>query len=109
MREYETVFILDPKLDEGEVKDEIGKVQSLITSLDGEVVGVEPAGKRKLTYEIKGNREGYYTLITFRSKPASIGELERAYKLNEKVLRHIIVHSVQKEAGASEEEHREDA
>ena len=44
MRDYETVFILDPKLEESEVKDEIGKVQSLITSLDGEVVGVEALG-----------------------------------------------------------------
>jgi small subunit ribosomal protein S6 len=104
MRDYETVFILDPSLEEGEIKDEISKVENLIASLDGEVTSVEPGGKRRLTYEIRGNREGYYTLISFRFDPASITELERAYKLNEKVLRHIIVHSAQKGIQASEEE-----
>jgi small subunit ribosomal protein S6 len=104
MREYETVFILDPNLDESQVKEEIDKVQGLISNLEGEIVGVEPGGKRKLTYEIRGNREGYYTLISFRSKPSSIAELERLYKLNEKVLRHIIVHSVGKKAEGGEEE-----
>jgi small subunit ribosomal protein S6 len=104
MRKYETVFILDPKLDEGQVKDEIGKVQDLISGLEGEVIGVEPAGKRKLTYEIKGNKEGYYTLITFKSEPSSIAEIERSYKLNENVLRHVIVHSVGKKTQGGEEE-----
>jgi small subunit ribosomal protein S6 len=109
MRDYETVFILDPNLEEGDIKDEIGKVENLIASLNGEITSVEPGGKRRLTYEIKGNKEGYYTLITFRSEPASISEIERAYKLNEKVLRHIIVHSVQKGIEASEEDQQAEA
>ena len=109
MRDYETLFILDPSLEEADIKDEISKVESLIIGLDGEITGVEPGGKRRLTYEIKGNKEGYYTLITFRSDPAKISELERAYKLNEKVLRHIIVHSVQKGIQASEEEKQAEA
>jgi small subunit ribosomal protein S6 len=104
MRDYETIFILDPKLDESQVKDEIGKVQDLISSLEGEVVGVEAGGKRKLAYEIDGNKEGYYTLISFRSKPTSLPELERLYKLNERVLRHVIVTAVGKRAEVREEE-----
>ena len=106
MREYETVFVLDPKLDEDQVNDEVGKVQDTIKSVEGEIIGVEPGGKRRLTYEIKGNKEGYYTLITFRSKPSSIAEIERSYKLNENVLRHIIVNSVGKKAEGPEAEER---
>jgi small subunit ribosomal protein S6 len=109
MRDYETVFILDPGLEEDAIKDEIGKVESTIASLNGEITGVEPGGKRRLTYEIRGNKEGYYTLIRFRSEPAMISELERAYKLNEKVIRHIIVHSVQKVVPATEEEQQAEA
>jgi small subunit ribosomal protein S6 len=101
MREYETVFILDPNLDDGEVKGEIDKVQSLISGLSGEVLGVESGGKKRLAYEIAGRKEGYYTLITFRSEPSSIAELERAYNLNERVLRHIIVHRADKRVGTS--------
>lgn len=104
MREYETVFVLDPNLDEEQVKAEVDKVQGVITGMEGEIIGVEPGGKRRLTYEIKGNREGYYTLISFKSKPSSIAELERSYKLNERVLRHIIVNSVGKRAEGHEAE-----
>jgi small subunit ribosomal protein S6 len=99
MRDYETIFILDPKLEESEVQGEIDKVQSAISGINGEVVGVEPAGKRRLAYEIDGNREGYYTLITFKAEPSSLTELERAYKLNERVLRHIIINLSNRKAG----------
>ena len=109
MREYETVFILDPNLDESQVKDEVTKVESVITNMEGEITSVEPGGKRKLTYEIKGHKEGYYTLITFRSKPSSIAEIERAYKLNETILRHVIVHCVQKKTAVSDEKEQVDA
>ena len=106
MQDYETVFILDPALDEGEVKEEIGKVQNLISQLSGEIITVEPAGKKKLAYEIKGNTEGYYTLITFKSEPSSIAEIERGYKLNEKVLRHVVVRRPQQKGKGLEEEQR---
>jgi small subunit ribosomal protein S6 len=104
MRDYETIFILDPALDESQVKDEVGKVENLIGVLEGEVMGTEVGGKRKLAYEIDGNREGYYTMISFRLNPSSLGELERGYKLNEKVLRYIIVHAVQKKPGVADQD-----
>jgi small subunit ribosomal protein S6 len=104
MRDYETVFILDPKLDNDQVNDEIAKIRDLISSHEGEVIGVEPGGKRKLAYEINGNKEGYYTLISFKSKPSSLPELERLYKLNENVLRHIIVNATVKRAEGREAE-----
>ncbi len=91
MRLYETVFILDPKLDENQVSSEIDRVKNLITNLDGEIVDVEHAGKKKLAYEIDGNKEGYYTLIRFRSSPSAISEIEQSYRLNERVLRHVII------------------
>ncbi len=104
MRDYETIFILDPVLDEDQVKEEIDKVESLIGSLDGEVIETEAGGKRRLAYEIERNREGYYTMISFRLNPSSLGELERGYKLNEKVLRYIIVHAVQKKSGVVDQD-----
>jgi len=104
MRDYETIFILDPALDEAQVKEEVDKVESLIGTLEGEVIGREDGGKRKLAYEIDGNREGYYTMVSFKLNPSSLGELERGYKLNEKVLRYIIVHAVQKKSGVADQD-----
>jgi small subunit ribosomal protein S6 len=99
MREYETIFILDPNLGENEVRAEVDKISSLITGMEGEIVNVEASTKRKMAYEIQGKTEGIYTLIRFRSRPASIGEIERVYKLNEKVLRHIVVTCPERKTG----------
>ncbi|MFH1220556.1 MAG: 30S ribosomal protein S6 [Candidatus Eisenbacteria bacterium] len=98
MREYETVFILDPTLDENQVKEETDKVKTLITSLGGEVTSAEPPIRKRLPYEIGGKTEGYYALIIFRTEPTTIAEMERAYRLNERVLRHIVVVSAKKPA-----------
>ena len=104
MRDYETVFILDPALDENQVKEEVDKVRNLISSLGGEVTSAEPPIRKRLAYEIKGKTEGYYTLIVFRSEPTAIKEMERAYRLNEKILRHIVVVVVPKKAVLPEEQ-----
>ncbi len=107
MREYETIFILDPNLGENEVQEEVEKVQGLIKGLDGEIVNVEASGKRKLAYEIQGKTEGIYTLIKFKSRPANIGEIERTYRLNEKVLRHIVVSCPERGKGTDSAEEQE--
>ena len=96
MRDYETVFILDPALDENQVKEEIDKVRNLITGLGGEVTSAEPPIRKRLAYEIAGKSDGYYALVIFKAEPTSIKEMERAYRLNEKVLRHIVVVHPQK-------------
>jgi small subunit ribosomal protein S6 len=104
MREYETVFILDPTLDENQVKEEADKVSNLIKSLGGEVTSAEPPLRKRLAYEIKGRTDGYYCLIVFKAEPTSIKELERGFRLNEKALRHIVVVSPRKQPVAAEEE-----
>ena len=107
MREYETIFILDPNLGENEVQAEVEKVRGLITGMDGEIVNVEASSKRRLAYEIQGKTEGIYTLIKFRTKPANIGEIERVYRLNEKVLRHIVVSCPERGKGTDSPEEQE--
>jgi small subunit ribosomal protein S6 len=103
MRDYETVFILDPALDETQVKEEVDKVKNLITSMGGEVTSAEPPIRKRLAYEIGGKTEGYYSLVVFRSEPTAIKEMERAYRLNEKILRHIVVVSPKKAVVAEED------
>ncbi|MFZ1947782.1 MAG: 30S ribosomal protein S6 [bacterium] len=108
MRDYETVFILDPALDEAQVKEEVEKVKNLITSLGGEVTSAEPPIRKKLAYEMKGRTDGYYALVAFKSEPTAIKEIERAYRLDERVLRHIVVARPKKvEAPEQAEEPRE--
>ncbi len=93
MREYEAVFIVDPACDEPQVNQEVDTVKEVITTGNGEVVEAQVWGKRRLAYEIRRKKEGTYAFVRFRAASAVIAELNRRFKLNELVLRHLIVAS----------------
>ncbi len=90
MRNYETIFILKPTLEEDVRKELINKFTSIITS-DGEVVKIEEWGNRKLAYEIEKLRDGYYVLVHFKASPSLPLELERNYRISDDVIRYLIV------------------
>jgi len=91
LREYETVFILHPSLEDQQVEEEIEGVRKTIEAGSGEILGIERWGRRKLAYEIRKVHEGIYTLIRFRSDVDVFRELERRYRLRESVLRNLTV------------------
>ncbi|MFH1406587.1 MAG: 30S ribosomal protein S6 [Candidatus Omnitrophota bacterium] len=93
MRNYEGIFILNPQLTEDEQKKRTQTIQETIKKLDGQVDSVEPWGKRKLAYRINRNNEGAYYLMRFQISPESITKLYKAYKLDDSILRVMIVNS----------------
>lgn len=103
MRVYETVFILDPTLDEHTMEKEIKKVEDLITSQKGRIIKTVKWGTRRLAYPIKKKSQGSYTLIYFEGDGNVPTDLERAYKLNEFCLRYLTVVSEEKTEGGVEE------
>lgn len=91
MRKYETVFILHPSLDEEAVKANVDKFKGVIENGGGVIENVDSWGKRKLAYEINKINEGYYTLVNFSANPELPKELDRLFRINDNVVRHIIV------------------
>ncbi|MEA4911284.1 MAG: 30S ribosomal protein S6 [Oscillospiraceae bacterium] len=87
---YETIMVLNTKLDEEATKALIEKFTSLIAE-NGAVESVDEWGKRRLAYEIMDETEGYYVLVNFTSDTAFPKELDRVYKITDGVLRSIIV------------------
>lgn len=90
MNKYETVFIINPNVEETGVKSLIEKFSSLINN-DGKVEKVEELGMRKLAYEIKKHKEGYYVVVTFEANPELIRELERIYRITDEVIKFIVI------------------
>lgn len=90
MNKYETVFIINPNVEEAGVKDLITKFSDIINS-DGKVETVEDLGKKKLAYEIKKNSEGNYVVINFEAAPTLVKELERVYRITDEVIKFIVV------------------
>lgn len=91
MSTYETIFVLDPTLDDHGVQKEIEKVEELITSRKGRVAKTEKWGLKKFAYPIRKKVQGFYTLIYFEGEGDIPSELERSYKLNESCLRYLTV------------------
>ncbi len=91
MKKYETIFILNPSLDEEAVKANIEKFKGVIENGGGTVENVDFWGKRKLAYEIAKVNEGYYTLINFTAGNDLPRELDRIFRITDGVIRHIIV------------------
>ena len=90
MNKYESVVIIDPAVEEDKVKELSQKFTDIINN-DGKVEKVEDLGKKKLAYEVKKNKEGYYVIINFEANPNLISELERNYRIMDEVIKFITI------------------
>ena len=90
MNKYESVVIINPNVEENALKELIERFETLINT-DGKVEQVNELGKKKLAYEIKKNKEGYYVVYDFEANPSLIAELERNYRITDEVIKFIVV------------------
>ena len=90
MNKYESVIIVDPKLDEAGLKALEERYTKMINE-HGKVESVENMGLKKLAYPIKKNEEARYALINFEAKPDFIVELERNYRITDEIIKFIVV------------------
>lgn len=91
-RYYETMFIIKPTLVEEEIKAKIEFFKEVITKNGGIIETCLDMGMRTLAYEIKKNYRGYYFVIYFKAQSTLIKELVRLYRINEEILRFIVIH-----------------
>lgn len=87
---YESMVILSGRLENQEVEQEIEKVKNLIESGKGTLHSVERMGKRRLAYEIRKEWDGHYLVLHYVDAPERIAVIQRAFRLNESVLRHMV-------------------
>ena len=90
-RQYEAVYIFDSALEEPAISEKLTRFHALIPQASGEPVKVNHWGKRTLAYPIKKRDTGYYVVANFEATPGQLPEFERAIKLDESVLRHLVV------------------
>lgn len=90
MNKYESTIIINPNVDEEGMKALINKFNEMINN-DGKVEKVDELGKRKLAYEVKKNKEGFYVVTYFEANPELITELERNYRITDEVIKFMVV------------------
>lgn len=88
---YETIVVLHPEMTEEEAEASLQTIVRFVEGKEGEIIRVDRAGKRRLAYPVRKQRYGYYDLLHYRVTATVPAELERAFRLNERVLRYLTV------------------
>jgi small subunit ribosomal protein S6 len=91
MNIYENIVILNAALGDEEIESAITKIRDLIANSGGEVLKADMWGRRKLAYEIKKHKKGFYVLFLFRSPSSFIKKLEDFYKVFDPVVRFLVI------------------
>jgi small subunit ribosomal protein S6 len=91
MRRYESVWVVHGDLPDEEVQATVDKFGKIITNQGGILVGIDEWGRRKLAYKIKGTFRGFYLAADFAGQPAMVRELERNYRIDDRVIRYLTI------------------
>lgn len=91
MQLYESIFIIRPSLSDDDTNKLIEKMKGLIEKAGATLLILENWGKKKLAYEIKGERRGTFVYLHFKAAGNVVGELEHSYRLEDSVLKFLTV------------------
>jgi small subunit ribosomal protein S6 len=91
MRKYEIMYIIRPTVLEDNRKALIEELNLIFTSRGAEVLNVKEWGTRDLAYEIQKHKKGYYVVLDVKSNDDARIEFDRIVRINEDVIRHIII------------------
>lgn len=97
MNAYEMTYIVRPDLDEEQTRTVIDGVSSRLQTSGGEVVATVPWNppRRRMAYPIKDFGDGFYVTTVFRIDPPALGPLENALRLNDRILRYLLVQATE--------------
>ena len=87
MRRYESVWVVNGDLPDEEIKGTIDKFSRIISTQGGTLVRLEEWGRRKLAFRIQGVTRGYYVVVDYAGTPATVKELERNYRIDDRLIR----------------------
>jgi len=106
LRNYETVFILNPVLSDEQTKEAVSKFTAHLKSNGAEIVAEESWGLKKLAYPIQKKKSGFYFLVEFKGEVTLTSTLEVILKRDERVMRFLTV-ALDKDAMAYAAQRRE--
>ena len=91
MRKYEVMYIVRPDLEEEARKSLVSFASEIFTKMDSKVLEVKEMGMRTLAYEINDHTKGFYVVMNVEATSEACDEFDRLIKINESVMRHIVV------------------
>jgi small subunit ribosomal protein S6 len=88
---YEHVVIARQDISPQQAEALNDTLKTLVEEHGGHIAKIEYWGLRNLTYRIKKNRKGHYSLLALDAPAAAVQELERQLSINEDVLRYMTI------------------
>jgi small subunit ribosomal protein S6 len=91
LRNYQSILILKPDLDEAQVEQSIEKITSIISKFGGAILKLDNWGKKRLAYRVKKNKFGYYLNIYHTCEQGNVPALEREYQLYDLIIKYLVI------------------
>jgi small subunit ribosomal protein S6 len=91
LQRYEVIGIVSVDVNDDDITALIERSQTIINDRKGVIAKVDRWGKRRLAYEIKKQKDGYYFLIDFAGDGSVVTEIERNYKIDDRVIKFMTV------------------
>jgi small subunit ribosomal protein S6 len=91
VRDYEVVYIFDTQLPEEAIGEKLDRYHKLLTDEGAEITATDHWGRRQLAFPIRKQANGYYVVSQFRSATDALPEYERRLKLDQELLRYMVV------------------
>jgi len=88
---YESVVIINAALEDDQIDAILGRVEELIKSNGGEITEIDKWGRKRLAYPIQKSKSGYYSVYKFIAPREVVSKLERAYRLEESIIRYLTI------------------
>ena len=100
-RPYEALLILKTAGTDAELAQSVKQVEDPIKKLGGQIDSSVGWGRRRLAYQIARHGEGHYHLLQFHVEPQHLDELKRLFRLNEAIVRFLVLNRSELRAPAA--------
>jgi small subunit ribosomal protein S6 len=91
LRNYQSVLILKPDLDEAQVDQSVEKITSVLQKFGGSILKLDKWGKKRLAYRVKKNKFGYYLNVYHTCEADKVPDLEKEYQLYDLVIKYLVI------------------
>ena len=91
MNKYEIMFIVRADIDEETQKKTVKTFEKVLTDMKSKIESNKDMGQKKLAYPINKQVRGNYYLFNVEATAAAVNEFDRKAKIDENILRHIII------------------
>ncbi len=94
---YESTVLINAALDDEQIENLVSRIKDTIVNNGGEIRDIDKWGRKRLAYMVNKSKIGYYAVYRFNAPSTIVSKLERAYNLDDQVLRYLTI-KLEKEA-----------